>query len=206
MTTAGAFALGLIATGLLLKSPVSHADDSNSESQIQRGLAAAPVPLNLKGKNRAWVAQGSYLVNAVGGCNDCHTWRRITPDGQTGSNYEAGRDPYVPGQTEKIYQAGYLAGGRPFGPFESRNITPDKNGVVADGYATFLKIMRTGFDPDGMTPVLQVMPWPVHRNMTDNDLRSIYEYLTAIPCREGNPGESFANPDGIGNATNRCGN
>jgi hypothetical protein len=25
------------------------------------------------------------------------------------------------------------------------------------------------------------MPWPVYRNMTDEDLRAIYEFLRAIP-------------------------
>jgi hypothetical protein len=40
--------------------------------------------------------------------------------------------------------------------------------------------------------LLQVMPWPVYRNMTDRDLRAIYEYLRAIPCVEGDPGISGA--------------
>jgi hypothetical protein len=26
------------------------------------------------------------------------------------------------------------------------------------------------------------MPWPAYREMTDRDLRAIYEYLGAIPC------------------------
>jgi hypothetical protein len=30
--------------------------------------------------------------------------------------------------------------------------------------------------------LLQIMPWPVYKNMTDHDLRAIYEYLSAIPC------------------------
>jgi hypothetical protein len=30
--------------------------------------------------------------------------------------------------------------------------------------------------------VLQVMPWPVDHNMTEHDLRAIYEYLSAIQC------------------------
>src|SRR5262245_33630615 len=46
---------------------------NSSESQIQTGFAIVPVPLNLHGKNRALVGLGSYYVNAVVGCNDCHT-------------------------------------------------------------------------------------------------------------------------------------
>lgn len=173
-----------------------HDDDFTTESKIQIGFAIAPVPLDLKGKNRAMVGMGSYLVNAVGGCNDCHTWRVIDAQAGTGSNYEDKGDPFA-GQAEKIYTEGYLGGGRPFGPFASRNITPDANGRVADGFATFQKIIRHGFDTEGITPVLQVMPWPVYRNMSEHDLQAIYEYLTSIPCVEGTPGEKTNN-------THRC--
>ena len=52
--------------------------------------------------------------------------------------------------------------------------------------------MRTGIDPDQahpqLGPFLQVMPWPVYQDLTDNDLRAIYAYLKAIPCVEGDPG------------------
>ncbi|HKW61771.1 MAG TPA: hypothetical protein VJN89_04430 [Candidatus Acidoferrum sp.] len=33
--------------------------------------------------------------------------------------------------------------------------------------------------------VLQVAPWPTFQNMTDHDLRAIYEYLKAVPCNPG---------------------
>jgi hypothetical protein len=54
--------------------------------------------------------------------------------------------------------------------------------------------IRTGHDPDGLHPnlpppfrgdLLQIMPWPAYQNMTDRDLRAIYEYLRAIPCVPG---------------------
>jgi hypothetical protein len=35
--------------------------------------------------------------------------------------------------------------------------------------------------------LLQIMPWPSYHNLTDQDLRSIYEYLSAIPCVESSP-------------------
>lgn len=173
------------------------AGPTTEESTVQIGFDIAPVPLNLTGKNRALVGRGSYLVNAVGGCNDCHTWRPTNTPPNFGSNYEAGGDPFL-GQPEQIYRKGYLGGGRPFGPFASRNLTPDANGVVVDGFETFKAILRTGVDPEGVTPLLQVMPWPVYRNMSDNDIRAIYEYLTSIPCVEGTPGEPT-------NDTHRCG-
>ncbi|MEP6703126.1 MAG: hypothetical protein ABJB04_09040, partial [Betaproteobacteria bacterium] len=37
--------------------------------------------------------------------------------------------------------------------------------------------------------LLQIMPWPSYQDMTETDLRAIYEYLSAIPCIEGGPGQ-----------------
>jgi hypothetical protein len=31
------------------------------------------------------------------------------------------------------------------------------------------------------------MPWPTYHNMTDHDLRAIYEYVSTIPCIAGPP-------------------
>ena len=40
--------------------------------------------------------------------------------------------------------------------------------------------IRTGRDHED-AHILQVMPWPVIRNLIDIDLTAIYEYLKAIP-------------------------
>src|ERR1700687_502895 len=48
-------------------------DEDRNESKIQRGFEIAPVTLNLEGKNRALVGLGSYIVNAQGDCNGCHS-------------------------------------------------------------------------------------------------------------------------------------
>ena len=152
----------------------SAAAPPTSESIVQIGFDIAPVPLNLTGKNRALVGTGSYLVNAVGGCNDCHTWRPSPFPPNFGSNYEPGGDPFS-GQPEQIYTEGYLAGGRPFGPFTSRNLTPDAAGQVADGYLTFRQIIRHGFDTEGITPVTSghaMARVPQHvRERSQGDLR-----------------------------------
>ena len=143
--------------------------------RILRGFQIAPVKLNLRNKNRELVGLGSYIVNAQGGCNDCHT----------NPPYAPGGDPYA-GEPKKINVEGYLAGGVAFGPIVSRNITPDDDGLPAGlTFPEFKKVMRTGIDPDNehpdISPRLQVMPWPVFQSMTDRDLQAIYEYLRAIP-------------------------
>ena len=168
--------------------------DDETESKIKRGFDIAPVPLNLAGKNRALVGLGSYLVNAVGDCNGCH---HGPPD-----EYAAGGNPFL-GEPKVVKQTAYLAGGTPlFGPFLPRNLTPDKSGLPEGGasFEEFLGILRTGIDPDRahpqFGPYLQVMPWPAFQDMTDHDIRAIYEYLSAIPCLEGDPG--LPNPRPIG--------
>lgn len=165
-------------------------DVSSDEAKVKRGFEIAPVYLNLAGKNRALVGLGSYIVNAQAGCNDCHTWPNFAPNG----------DPYR-GQPKMINSTNYLAGGRPFGPFLSRNLTPDPASTMtpAQRYQEFVNIMRTGVDPDSLHPqfgpLLQVMPWSVYQDMTDRDLRAIFEYLSAIPHAE--PYCTPVNPDPI---------
>jgi hypothetical protein len=148
---------------------------ANDELEIAIGFAIAPVTLTFPRSSRALVGLGSYIVNAQGGCNDCHTNPPFAPGG----------DPFM-GEPTQINADHYLAGGAPFGPFVSRNLTPRANGRPAGlTFAQFRRVMRTGVDvkrlhPD-VSPLLQVMPWPVYRSMRDGDLAAIYAYLSAIP-------------------------
>jgi hypothetical protein len=166
--------------------------DRNLENEIQIGFDIAPVPLNLQGKNRALVGLGSYIVNAQGGCNDCHTCPLYVP----GTNPFP--VPYGVGAQGHglINSANYLAGGVVFQgppgttPVTSKNITPDATGKP-EGLTReeFESVIRTGVDPD-TKKTLAVMPWPYYRNMTDRDLDAIYAYLSAIPHAE--PGNCVA--------------
>jgi hypothetical protein len=111
-------------------SPSSQVEaQSGQESRFERGFEIAPVPLNIEGKDPALVGLGSYLVNASGGCNDCHSAGPQT-------EYLPGGNPFF-GQPVRINPATYLGGGRDFGPLPptpgsphivSRNLTPDKTG------------------------------------------------------------------------------
>ncbi len=203
---------GMLSSSRLVKATDDDDEDRN-ESKIQRGFEIAPVPLNLEGKDRALVGLGSYIVNGQGDCNGCHSAGPQT-------EFVPGSNPYLLKQTdEKINPATYLGGGRDFGGFPaptsplhiiSRNLTPDRTGLPEGGhtFAEFVQIIRTGKDFDHLHPacsgtpdsgcmpfpfngdVLQIMPWPIYKNMTDHDLRAIYEYLSAIPCIAGPPAPS----------------
>jgi hypothetical protein len=182
---AGTIGLAAILALTLTGAALSHENDENDDlsSRVRIGFQIAPVSLDLAGKNRALVGLGSYIVNAQGVCNDCHTY----------PSYAAGGNPFIPAQPAVINSLQYLTGGRQFGPFTSRNLTPDEFGRPAGlTFEAFKTIIRTGAEPDrpagsGLPPLLQVMPWPVYAYMTNRDLRAIYEYLRAIPSRPDNP-------------------
>jgi hypothetical protein len=154
--------------------------DDGDESRIRQGLAISPLELDLHGRNRALVGLGSYYVNAVSECVDCHT--KIP-------QYVPGGNPFL-GQPEQINLDNYLRGGRPFpapdptgveNPIVSRPLRPE-NGLPAGlTLEQFVDVLRNGTDYDHPGRLLQVMPWPTFQNMTDRDLRAIYEYLSALP-------------------------
>ena len=198
----------LLVTANSLRVHANDDDRNNDESKIRTGFLIAPVPLNLKGKNRDLVGLGSYIVNAQGDCNGCHTHSSDT-------EYVFGGIPYFGQRPTIVNSATYLGGGNNFGPLVpgsaeiiSRNLTPDKTGRPEGGasFEDFRKIIRTGVDDDHLHPtcptgtintgcvpapfdgdLLQIMPWPTYQNMTDHDLRAIYEYLSAVPCIAGPP-------------------
>jgi hypothetical protein len=191
-------ALSIIFSITLLGLGTVRADeDGGEEAKVKRGFEIAPVKLDLRHKNRALVGLGSYIVNAVGECNGCHS---AGPQTQ----FLPGGNPYF-SQAEGVNPATYLGGGRDFGPYPfpnssthifSRNLTPDHTGlpIGGDTFEEFRETIRTGVDPDQLHPnlpppfagtLLQIMPWPAYRHMTDRDLRAIYEYLSAIPCVAG---------------------
>jgi hypothetical protein len=191
--------------------------DPDMVAKILKGFQVAPVPLNMVGKDPSLVGYGSYLVNAAGDCNGCHSAGPQT-------EYAPGGNPFF-SQAAKVNPATYLGGGRDFGAFPdpngpfphivSRNLTPDASGMPEGGNSLqqFMAIIRTGIDMDHVHPtctgtpdgkcipapfngsLLQIMPWPNISNMSDSDLLAIYTYLSAIPCVEGGPGEP----------PNRCG-
>ena len=168
----------LIATGFLAVLPtVSQGEDDNSRSErkrIQKGFEIAPVHLNFKSQDRDLVGLGSYIVNAQAICAECHSCPTYAP----------GHNPFTGGDGQ-INATNYLAGGVPF-PFPpglvSADITPDASGKPAGlDFDEYLELIRTGHDPDEPGEILQVMPWPIFRNMNDRDILAIYTYLTAIP-------------------------
>jgi len=211
-------AAGMLINAKLAQADDDRNGSQEEREMVQIGLSVAKssgIQLEVTHKNRDMVGLGSYLVNVVADCNGCHSTPQTTYVVPTGNPYF--RSPPFSG-LKQIDPTTYLGGGQDFGPFPSpggsvhivsRNLTPDKSGLPEGGHtlSEFIAIMRTGVDMDHAHPncssptetncmlppfngaLLQVMPWPAFQNMTDHQLVAIYEYLRAIPCLEGGPGE-----------------
>ncbi|MBR0673872.1 cytochrome c [Neoroseomonas soli] len=112
------------------------------------------------------VARGRYLVEAIGGCGNCHT-----PKGPQGD---------LPGMS--------LAGGFVFDepPFRAvaSNITPDpETGIGRWTDAQLARAIREGIRPDGSL-IGPPMPFELYRGISDSDVAAMVAYLrTVAPVR-----------------------
>ncbi len=106
--------------------------------------------------------RGEYLVH-IGNCTGCHT----TADAQ-------GRP--VPGML--------FAGGRvfvrPWGTVASANLTRDASGIGYYDETQFIRTIRSG--RVGARPLNRTMPYPLLRQLSDDDLRAIFSYLRTLPA------------------------
>jgi mono/diheme cytochrome c family protein len=106
------------------------------------------------------VKRGAFLVNLIG-CADCHT------------PLDNHHNP-IPGMD---FGGGQIIG-LPSGKAASANLTPDPSGIPYYDEALFVKAMRTGYV--GARELSNVMPWVVVRNLTDQDLASMFAYLKTL--------------------------
>jgi mono/diheme cytochrome c family protein len=112
------------------------------------------------------VERGSYLVNSIGACGNCH-----------------GADA-----SGKLYPDGALAGGFVFDVFDPQlghvvapNITSDKDtGIGKWSEAQIVVGLHDGKRPDGSI-IGPPMPIPMYRLLADQDATAIAAYLLSTP-------------------------
>ena len=163
MAVGAALTLGAIAlVGQLSTSPTVRAQNngiSDEEQLVRMGYAIAPVPLNLEGKNRDLVGLGSFIVNAQGDCNGCHT-----AGGPPNFNYANEGNPYFLNQPlgTKTDPTTYLAGGTPFGQAVPSNASVGgfPSGSIPSSYPP------NGYPSDPTTGFPYAGPVIVSRNLT----------------------------------------
>lgn len=157
------------------------ADDVPDPGNVLRGLTIDPInalPASASVGDQQLFGRGSYLVNAVAVCSECHTNRP--------------RDS----ATLKINTTQFLTGGFVFAvppgldalSHTTRTMSANLTGrthASLDDYTTFLIKIDTGTIPDEGRPLAFPMPWQAFRNMLPEDLTSIYEYVSVLPHPNG---------------------
>ena len=135
------------------------------------------------------VKRGDYLVNSIG-CDDCHSPKRMGKhepeiiEELRFSGYPSAR-LIQKVDTQSVKNGWMLLGSDltnavgPWGMSFAANISSDATGIGNWTEAQFIKALREGKYKglDQSRPVLPPMPWFVYKNMTDEDLRSIFAYL-----------------------------
>lgn len=170
--------------------PLGDSDPMNDPTNAQRGLlipqffSSGPASetfvsqftttvARLTPDEQAQVGRGSYLVNAMAACNDCHT---APPGGLIPMTVDVNTVVYLSGGVD----IGSFVG---VGPVFSRNLTPDPSTGLFLTEEQFIQALRFGADfrrPQGSS--LRVPPhFPVELRLTLDDLKAIYAYLRAIP-------------------------
>ncbi len=155
----------------------------------KKSQAAAVKPQNDLSARR--VARGQYIVNTAG-CHDCHTPWKVGPKGPEpdmtlalSGHPESMKLPPPPklGNGPWVWAASgtNTAFAGPWGVSYTANLTPDKlTGLGIWTEDIFIKTIRTGRHWGVSRPILPPMPWSVYRNMTDEDLKSVFAYLRTV--------------------------
>jgi mono/diheme cytochrome c family protein len=137
----------------------------------------------------ARVARGQYIVTTTG-CDDCHSPKQmgahgpeIIPELRFSGFQKEGK---LPPMDVKTVQNGWMlfapdltAAVGPWGISYAANLTSDQTGIGNWKEENFIRAMREGKAKGlvGNRDLLPPMPWFNFRNMTDEDLKSIFAYL-----------------------------
>ena len=157
-------------------------------------------------KKPAKVARGEYLVRAMG-CNDCHTPWKMGKDGpepdmtrMLSGHPQAMAMPPPPklpeGPWALVAAATMTAWSGPWGVSFTSNLTPDpETGIGRWTEQNFVDSIRNGKVMGKGRPLLPPMPWPMYRNLNDDDLKAIFAYLKSIPPLQNKVPEPLAPED-----------
>lgn len=149
--------------------------------------------------------RGKYLVSILA-CDDCHTPLQWGPNGPAPdmTKHLNGHPEGVTMGPPPAPTGGWLWAGAatstafagPWGISYATNLTPDENtGIGIWTEKMFVDTIRNGKHMGTSRPLLPPMPWMAYRNLSEEDLKSIYAYLRTLkPVRNRVPDFEEAKP------------
>jgi mono/diheme cytochrome c family protein len=112
------------------------------------------------------VERGSYLVNSILTCGNCHT-----PKGPRGVELR-----------DKLHSGGSIEWDTPAFKVKGPNITPDpETGIGKWSDAQIKNALQNGVHPDGH-PLAPIMPYGFYKVFTPSDLDAVVAYLKSVPA------------------------
>lgn len=163
---------------------------------VLAALATAPAAHSADAEaagDAASVERGRYLVS-IAGCHDCHTPFKAVANGfepdmsralsghpqdlVIATPAQVPQDPWlmVAANTNTAYSG-------PWGVSFTANLTPDmETGLGRWTVRNFVDTIRSGRHMGRGRQILPPMPYPVYRNMTDEDLAAVFRYLQTLPA------------------------
>jgi hypothetical protein len=158
----------------------------------QQPAPAPPAAETAQAPKQTPAERGKYLVEAIAGCDDCHTPKNMGPTGPQPdmthrlSGHPEGEKmgmPPKPAGPWMVSGAGDLtAWAGPWGISYAANLTPDQNtGLGIWTEDMFIKAIRLGKHMGQSRPILPPMPVHVFKNMTDDDLKAVWAFLRTLP-------------------------
>ena len=138
------------------------------------------------------VQWGEHLVT-IGGCNDCHTPKKMTPMGPVDDStlFLSGHPEKLPApdvdrkQMESkglIVTADFTSWIGPWGISYSANLTPDETGTGNWKEDQFLYAIKNSVSKGlaGSRPLMPPMSLMTVKLMTDEELKAIFAYLRTV--------------------------
>lgn len=172
------FSAFVLATGLTFfycSSPVKESKEAESKPELSQAEL---------------IARGKYLVT-IGACHDCHSPKIFTAEGiaidttrlLSGHPADQQIPPVVQTKDWVLFNGSLTAFVGPWGISYSANLTPDDTGIGNWKFEQFKTAIRKGKSKglEGNRPLLPPMPWEMYKNMTDEDLKSVFTYLKSLP-------------------------
>jgi len=135
------------------------------------------------------VKWGEHLVT-IGGCNDCHTPKKMTPMGpdidsslMLAGHISGSPEPEV--DRKMVSAKGLVVTSDlttwigAWGVSYTANLTSDETGIGNWKEEQFIKAIREGKlkGLDNTRPILPPMPWQMYKHLRDDELKAIFAYL-----------------------------